>query len=222
MVVAAVARHVHGPAGRETTGGALVGDAGLYDSLGRWLLGSFFDGIAADVAASTPLGARVLEVGCGPGHLSIRLAREHGMDVTGIDLDPAMIERALANSSASNGDGRLPSFAVGDVASLAFQDGAFDLVVSTLSMHHWADPAAGLNEIARVLRRGGQTLVWDFRRGSVPLHGQLADPAERAHGTALNVVNEMPWRWPWLLTLTQRVQLVRAADVAALGSTTSA
>ena len=51
---------------------------------------------AAAVAA--PDGARVLEVGCGPGHLSIRLARHHGLDVTGLDLDPAMVERARVNA----------------------------------------------------------------------------------------------------------------------------
>jgi SAM-dependent methyltransferase len=87
-----------------------------------WLvLGSFFGPIAADIAAAAPDGARVLEVGCGPGHLSIRLARQHGLDVTGLDLDPAMIERARANADRSeDGDERWPSFLVGDVAALPF------------------------------------------------------------------------------------------------------
>ena len=88
-------------------------------------------------------------VGCGPGRLTIRLA-QHGLDVTGLDLDPAMIERARSNADRpSEGDQRRPSFLVDDVASLAFPDGSFDLVVSTLSMHHWADPTAGLAEIGR-------------------------------------------------------------------------
>jgi ubiquinone/menaquinone biosynthesis C-methylase UbiE len=106
----------------------------------------------------------VLDVGCGPGRLSILLARRHALGVTGLDLDPAMIERARRNADrAEDGEGRRPSFLVGDVASLAFPDGSFDLVVSTLSMYHWADPAAGLAEIGRVLRPGGRALVWDFR-----------------------------------------------------------
>jgi ubiquinone/menaquinone biosynthesis C-methylase UbiE len=55
-----------------------------------------------------------------------------------------MIARAQANADRpGNADQRLPSFLVGDVAALAFPDESFDLVVSTLSMHHWADPAAG-------------------------------------------------------------------------------
>src|SRR6266540_2630623 len=160
----AVVRHGRGAAtGRRVPGGILIGDAVVYDALSRLVLGSLFGRIAADVAAVAPDGARVLEVGCGPGHLSIRLARQHGLDVTGLDLDPAMIERARANADRPrDGDERRPSFLVGDVASLAFPDGSFDLVVSTLSMHHWADPTAGLTEIGRVLRPGARALVWDL------------------------------------------------------------
>ena len=140
----AVMRHGRRAAqGHRVAGGILVGHAGVYDTLSRLLLGSFADRIAADVAAVAPAGARVLEVGCGPGHLSTRLAH-HGLEVTGLDLDPAMIARAQANTDRlGDADQRRPSFLVGDVAALAFPDGSCDLVVSTLSMHHWADPAAG-------------------------------------------------------------------------------
>jgi SAM-dependent methyltransferase len=206
-LAAVVRRHVRGPMGRETPRGILVGDAALYDWLGHRLLGSFLDGIANDVAANAPAGGRILEVGCGPGRLSIRMARDHGLDVTGLDLDPAMIERARANAERSNDDCLHPSFVVGDAASMAFPDGSFDLVVSTLSMHHWAEPAAGLNEIARVLRPDGRALVWDFRRGFIPLHGQLPDPKDQARETSLHVVSATPWRWPWRLALTQRLEL---------------
>jgi ubiquinone/menaquinone biosynthesis C-methylase UbiE len=87
------------------------------------------------------------------------MARQHALDVTGVDLDPAMIARAQANTDRlGNGHGRRPAFLVGDVASLAFPDASFDLVVSSLSMHHWADPTAGLGEIIRVLRPNGPGL----------------------------------------------------------------
>lgn len=198
--------------GRKVAGGILIRDTALYDALShRLLLGSLFERIAGDIAAGASDGARVLEVGCGPGRLSILLARQHGLDVTGLDLDRAMIERARANATYSAGrGGDEPSFLVGDVASLAFPDRSFDLVVSTLSMHHWADPAAGLAEIARVLRPGGRALVWDFRAGPVPLHGRMPDPVEHAHGSALRVVSATLWRWPWRFRLTRRVELVRA------------
>jgi ubiquinone/menaquinone biosynthesis C-methylase UbiE len=153
----------------------------------------------------------VLEVGCGPGHLSILLACDHGMDVTAIDLDPAMIERGHANADrAGHGDARQPSFLVGDVASLPFADESFDLVVSTLSMHHWAEPPAGLREIARVLRPGARALIWDFRRGFIPLHAGMPDPLEHTHASPLRLLSTRPWRWPWRLKLIQRIELMRA------------
>ena len=213
-VAAAVVRHWHGATqGRRVLGGTLIGDAVAYDEMSRLVLGSFFGPIAADVAATAPFGAGVLEVGCGPGHLSIRLAGRHGLDVTGLDLDPAMIERARANAVGSEDGGeRGPSFLVGDVAALPFPDESFDLVVSTMSMHHWADPTAGLAEIDRVLRPGARALIWDFRPGFRPFHGDMPDPVEHTHGAPLRVVGATSWRWPWRFSLTQRIELVSAGD----------
>jgi SAM-dependent methyltransferase len=96
--------------GHRVAGGILIGHAGVYDTISRLLLGSFAERIAADVTAVAPAGARVLEVGCGPGHLSIRLARL-GFEVAGLDLDPAMIARAQANADRL-GNGRRPASAV--------------------------------------------------------------------------------------------------------------
>jgi ubiquinone/menaquinone biosynthesis C-methylase UbiE len=197
-------------------GGILISDAVVYDTLSRLLLGSLVERIAADVAAVACDGARVLEVGCGPGHLLIRLARQHGLEVTGLDLDPAMIARARANADRlGDGDQPRPSFLVGDGAALAFPDRSFDLVVSTLSMHHWADPTAGLAEIGRVLRPGARALAWDFRPGVPPhpfgpRHGHMPDPVEHTRSSPLRVANARPWPWPWRLQLTQRTELVRA------------
>jgi SAM-dependent methyltransferase len=219
----AVLRHGrHAARGHQAPGGVLIGDAVLYDTLSRFLLGPFIARIAADVAAVAPDGARVLEVGCGPGRLSIRLARQHGLEVTGLDLDPAMIARARANTDrAANRGGRRPSFLVGDVAALAFPDRSFDLVVSTLSMHHWADPAAALAEIGRVLRPGGRALIWDFRPGVRPhlfgpRHGHIPDPVDHTRGARLRVVKATPWSWPWRFQLTQRIELASAERSASV------
>ena len=216
---AAVAAVRHGrrtAGGHRVLGGVLIGQTGAYDALSRLLLGRFFGRIAADVAAVAPTGARVLEVGCGPGHLSLRLAGDHGLEVTGLDLDPAMIQRARANADRhGNGGRRQPSFLVGDVAALAFPDRSFDLVVSTLSMHHWADPTAGLAEIGRVLRPGARAVIWDFRPGVPPhpfgpRHAHLPDPVGHTRSSPLRLVNLTPWPWPWRFTLTQRTELIHA------------
>jgi SAM-dependent methyltransferase len=219
----AVLRHGrHAAQGHQAPGGILIGDAVVYDALSRLLLGPFLARIAADVAAVAPEGARVLEVGCGPGRLSIRLARQHGLEMTGLDLDPAMIARARANTDrAGNRGGRRPSFLVGDVAALAFPDRSFDLVVSTLSMHHWADPTAGLTEIGRVLRPGGRALIWDFRPGVRPhlfgpRHAHIPDPLEHTRNSRLRLVKATPWSWPWRFQLTQRIELARADRSASL------
>jgi SAM-dependent methyltransferase len=211
-VVAAIIKGVYRRAatGRRVPGGILVGDAQAYDRLShRILLGSFFGGIAEDIEAKAAKGDRVLEVGSGPGHLSIRMARQLGLDVTGLDLDPAMIEVARANAERAAGQDRQPSFVLGDVAALPFPDASFDLVVSTLSMHHWSDPRAGLSEIGRVLRPGGRVLVWDLRPGLVPLHRHVPDPVEHANEGPLRVVSATPWRWPWRFAFTQRIELIR-------------
>jgi SAM-dependent methyltransferase len=212
----AVMRHGrHAAQGHQVPGGIVIGDAVVYDVLSRLLMGSLVKRIAADVTAVAPAGARVLEIGCGPGHLSVRMARRHGLDVTGLDLDPAMVERARTNANRSaNGDRRRPTFLVGDVAALPFPDGSFDLVVSTLSMHHWADPTAGLAEIGRILRPGARALVWDFRPGVRPhlvgpRHAPMPDPVEHTRSSPLRVVKATPWSWPWRFHLTQRVELVR-------------
>ena len=200
----------HGVA-RHVPGGILIGHPATYDRLTRVLLGSLFDGIARDVAAVARPGVRVLEVGCGPGHLSITLADRHGLDVTGLDLDPAMIERARTNAGRSrSGSAAHVTFRVGDVAALPFEDGTLDLVVSTFSMHHWSDPDAGIREIARVLAPGGRALIWDLAPGAFRLaHAHVVDPTEALRADGLRLVGARPWRWPWRLTICQRIELVR-------------
>lgn len=196
--------------GRHVPGGILIENAQIYDRLSRLLLGPLWGPIAADIVATVPLPAKVLEVGCGPGHLTNVLAETPGLEVTGLDLDPQMIERARANAARSAEiAGREPVYVVGDVAALPFDDAAFDVVVTTFSMHHWSDPAAGLAEIGRVLRPGGRALIWDFGAGSAPFHGPTPDPTEHVAEGPFELVGVTPWRWPWRFSLCQRLELAR-------------
>jgi SAM-dependent methyltransferase len=211
----AIVQHNRGSVGLHAPGGIVMADAARYDSLTGVLLGSFYDSVADNVAADAASGGRVLDVGCGPGHLANRLAREHGLDVTGLDLDPAMIERARANAERAVTPEHRPTFVVGSVAALPFADASFDLVVSTLSMHHWADATAGQAEIGRVLRPGRRALIWDIRAGVVPLHRHQPDPLGRVAGSSLRLASATPWRWPWRLSFTQRIELASADEAAA-------
>ena len=205
-----LARQLRGhAAGRHAPGGILIGDPGAYDSHTRILLGSLYRGIAADIARETAPAASVLEVGCGPGRLSVQLARDHRLDVTGLDLDPEMIARAQANAERSLAAEDRPAFVVADVAALPFDDASFDLVVSTFSMHHWSDPRKGLNEIDRVLRPEGKALIWDLEHGLRLFHANAPDPLAPVRGSALRLIDERPWRWPWRFSLSRRLELAR-------------
>jgi len=107
------------------------------------------------------------DLGCGPGFLVLELARQSPqLHVTGIDISDEMLTEADAISRGSSASHRV-SFKKGDVEELPLEDGSMDLVVSTLSLHHWSDPVAVLNEVARVLRPGGSFLIFDLRRDMV-------------------------------------------------------
>lgn len=124
-----------------------------------------FDGIAERYAASRPgypprvtefvattaglgPGAAVLEVGCGTGQLTERLAG-HGFRLTAIDIGPSMV--AAARQRLAGAD---VSFHATSFEDLAAADASFDLVISSAAFH-WIDPAVGFSKSARLLRPGG-------------------------------------------------------------------
>jgi ubiquinone/menaquinone biosynthesis C-methylase UbiE len=102
----------------------------------------------------------VLDVGCGTGQL-LRAARERfpGAELVGADPAPGMVGRA--QSSPANDI----EFVNAAAEKLPFRDARFDLVITTLSFHHWADQQQGLVEVRRVLRDGGLFVLTD---GSLP------------------------------------------------------
>lgn len=99
-------------------------------------------------------GMRVLDVGCGPGTITLGLARAVAPgEVVGIDVEPSQIEaaRALADEQ---GIANL-RFATGRDEALDFPDGSFDAVFSYAVIEHVPDPVAVLREMRRVVRHGG-------------------------------------------------------------------
>jgi SAM-dependent methyltransferase len=93
---------------------------------------------------------KVLEVGCGPGELSARIADDLGAEVIALDSSPRMVELAQAHGV----DARL-----GDVQDLPFADGTFDCAVAAWMLYHVPDVGRALAELARVLRPGGRLVA---------------------------------------------------------------
>jgi ubiquinone/menaquinone biosynthesis C-methylase UbiE len=134
-----------------------------YDLLSGVIARPLYRRVVADVSeVGLPAGSVVLDVGTGPGRVPRLIAAAYPtIEVEGVDLSPEMIARATSTANRTRTSNL--RFRVGDVAALPFADNSVDLVVSTLSLHHWDDPAAGLNEIVRVLGPAGQAWIYDFR-----------------------------------------------------------
>jgi cyclopropane fatty-acyl-phospholipid synthase-like methyltransferase len=114
-------------------------------------------------------GERVLEVGCGQGHLTRRLA-ERGVDIVGIDANP--------NASHLSGSDRVLHMRAED---LEFPDDEFDAIVSVHAIEHIPPLERAIAEMARVLRPGGRAL---FIYPAEPIQGMYAVPTSVIlHGT---------------------------------------
>ncbi|MDB5970361.1 MAG: type 11 methyltransferase [Hydrocarboniphaga sp.] len=112
------------------------------------------------IAALQPQpGDRVLDVACGPGKITLALAPLVA-ETVGIDLTPNMIAEAQRQQAASGV--RNAHFQIGDALPLPFDSGRFTLVVTSASLHHVADPAAVVREMARVCAPGGRVAVTDM------------------------------------------------------------
>ena len=189
-------RHPHGRADMY----GLAQQARLYDRHAGLLGRPIYRHITRDVvSAELPAGARVLDVGTGPGRLPRRIAAAcPQVSVVGVDLSEAMIAFATAAAADVPGAERL-RFQVADVTALPFDDGSVDLVVSSLSQHHWDNPAGGLRDIVRVLRPGGQAWIYDFRFA-------LRDPETLTQGLAAEVSWERPAAgWSWFSPISRLV-----------------
>lgn len=133
----------------------------LYETLIAARLGPLYDEFVAGVHLGPPLTGTIVDVGCGAGQVSRRLAERHpDATVIGVDLSPAMVRRA----SAENAEVRNLGFQVGDATDLPLGDGTASLVVSVGSIKHWPDPVAGVREMLRVTEPGGSVVVIETDR----------------------------------------------------------
>jgi len=109
-------------------------------------------------------GGKALDVGTGTGLLAIGLARGiPGLEVTGLDLSDVVLELAVDNARESGVTSRV-SYQRGDAEEMPFEDGAFDLVMSSNTLHLIENPIRMFDEIQRVLKPRGRFFISDLRR----------------------------------------------------------
>jgi len=154
------------------TEGKTIRWAQLYD-VGTTIL--FFGRVRAlhrkvvELAAIVP-GERILDVGCGPGRLAILAGTVAGPsgEACGIDPAPEMVALARRNAARAGVEVR---FEVAAIEALPYPNERFDVVLSSLMLHHLPDDLKrrGLAEVRRILKPRGRFVAVDF--GATPGHG---------------------------------------------------
>ena len=119
---------------------------------------------------------RTLDVACGLG-LNLRYL-PGTVDYVGVDLSPEMLARARARFA---GRDPTPTFRRMDASKLAYEDDAFDTVISSLSTCTFPDPDAVLREMGRVCRPDGRILLLEHGRSSVEWLARFQDWRAEAH-----------------------------------------
>ena len=184
--------HSHTDAASATRG-SVIHWAGHYDQLVSLLtLGRHRRLRAMTIAlARIQPGERVLEVGCGTGDVALAACAPAGPQgsVAGIDAGPEMIAVARAKAARA---GVHVDFRLEPIEALTYPDGTFDIVLSSLMMHHLPDDLKrqGMAEIARVLKPGGRLLIVDAKRPTTHL-GQVFNTL-LLHGKLTTAIQDLP------------------------------
>lgn len=122
--------------------------------------------VALRLNEKVPPGARVLDVACGTGDLSIQLFEAIGARVIGLDFCRPMLEIAGRKTNRV-------AFVEADALDLPFVDGAFDAVTIGFGLRNLADTIQGLKELRRVLKPGGWLAILEFSKPQAPSFRRL-------------------------------------------------
>jgi ubiquinone/menaquinone biosynthesis C-methylase UbiE len=182
-------------ASAKQTNGLILKGGWRYDLHGWFVDTCLFRGQGRELRQRTIMlaglqpGETVLDVGCGTGTLALDIQRRLGSAGRVVGIDPG--SEQIARARAKAGRRTVPTeFHMGVIEQLPFPDQTFDVVLSTLIMHHL--PASlkrqGLMEIARVLKPGGRLVIADFARKQ-----ERAGQAARFHagGTSLHELSAL-------------------------------
>lgn len=157
MRIGAWLRHI-GPEGVEGV------FARKYDTLARRPVSmAHYRSVAGEVARRVQAG-KILEIGPGPGYISIEVAKLlPKAENVGLDVSRTMVEIATRNAVDAGVDDRV-AFQLGNAAQMPFPVKSFDFVFSSGSLHHWKEPTLIFDEIYRVVKDGGEVFIGDLRR----------------------------------------------------------
>jgi predicted ATP-grasp superfamily ATP-dependent carboligase/SAM-dependent methyltransferase len=138
---------------------------------------------------------RVLDIGCGAGHVAVALARR-GFDVNAVDAVPEMVERVRHNARREGVGDRI-HVAQGEITSLPFESGSLSLVLCVGVMPWLPAPRAGVDEIARTLAPGGHAVItadhaWRLQFLLDPLRSPLLERARKAVKRAVGRRDDRP------------------------------
>jgi SAM-dependent methyltransferase len=131
---------------------------------GRWVFGAWLDrtspGMNLMALRLLAIGShdRVLEVGFGGGGLFQRILAARPAAAFGVDISEEMVARACRRFRRQINEGRA-RILLGSAERLPLDDSSIDKACSLNSIYFWTDPAAAMQEFARVLRPGGALLL---------------------------------------------------------------
>jgi ubiquinone/menaquinone biosynthesis C-methylase UbiE len=137
--------------------------ASSYEKATRLAIDAYYSPVAGEIVSNFRRGT-LLDLGTGPGYLPIEIVkRACGVHIVGVDLSRKLIQMATANALEAGVSDHV-KFEVGNAGRLRFNDQAFDMVTSTGMLHSLKNPINVLLEINRVLKKGGESWIYDPAR----------------------------------------------------------
>jgi ubiquinone/menaquinone biosynthesis C-methylase UbiE len=136
-----------------------------YYRVSRWPIFTFERHLVLKALSKIKPQGQLVDIGCGPGYLAAKIYQKFpDVKIVGLDIN----ELTLKNAKRTWLPDLYPGleFLIGDAQQLPFPDCSLDLIVSSLSLHHWPDAQAAFQEIFRTLKPDGIVLIFDLRRDS--------------------------------------------------------